>query len=155
MIAQRIRRRYGLLASLTAIVAVGVALSVHAAYTSSSSDGDIKDSCKDFSVTGAGVLSANCNVWDANGNVVSDATRAHTIDLDDRVDFDGTKLQCNESGSFSGSCEDETVGLFSDKLELKATCSSKIVKMRIDDLMYNNGAEILGSTPGLYWSGSC
>ena len=147
-ISRRVRSRHGLLASLAAVAAVCVALSAHAAYESGSSDQDIKDSCKDFSVNTNGVLSANRNVWSSHGTVFD--TRARTIDLDDKVGFDGSALQYNQTG-FSDKCEDETVGLASDKLKLKATCSSKIVKIRIDDMMYNSGLSTMGETPGLYW----
>ncbi len=149
MTSKRICKQHGPLASLVATVAVGVALSVHAAYSATSSDDDVKDSCKDFSVNTYGVMSATCNVWSSHGTVFRQDT--HKIDLDHKVGFDGSALQYNQN-NFTGQCDDLSVSFGSDRLTLKATCDEKSVSIRIDDMMYNLGGEYAGQgTVGLYW----
>lgn len=140
--------------ALAALAAIALALSVHAAYSSDTADDDIVDSCKDFSVSGDGVLSATCNIWDNQGNVYD--TRDYTIDLDDKIGFDGSALQYNGK-DFSGNCDSETVSLANDQLTLKANCpegaGGNTVSIRIDDLIWNEGRGwgFAGRTPGLHW----
>ena len=151
MVAQTSRRvhsRHGLLPSLAAVAALCLALSAHAAYDSKSTDNDVKDSCKDFSVDTAGVLSANCNLWDSGGTVFD--TRARTIDLDEKIGFDGNALKY-DSSDYSGKCDSESLTFASDKLTLYATCSEKSVSIRIDDMIWNEGRNFGGHTPNLYW----
>ncbi len=154
----RTSRRYGArtLSVLIALVGFAVALSVHAVYSSKTADDDVKDSCKDFSIDGAGVLSATCNVWDSH-EIVYD-TGNYTIDLDAKVGYDGRELQYNLKG-FSNICKDETVGLADDKLILKADCplggsKTKTVSIRIDDMIWNEGRGFPGGAHvslGLHW----
>ena len=156
-LSQHIHRRHGLLAALCAVAAVCAALSAYAAYDSMSSSSDIMDSCTSFTVDSAGVLTATCNVWDDIGQVKR--TQQHTIDLDERVGFDGTALKTHKTG-FSDKCKEEVTSLTSDnKLNVAADCSETgkegtyvHVSVRIDDLMYNRGYEGPGQTVGLYWS---
>lgn len=152
MISRSVRNHSRLLASLAGAVAVVVALSIHAVYGSGTADDDIKDSCKDFSVSADGVLSATCNVW--TNKAVVFGTRNHTIDLDEKVGFDGSALQYDQK-DFSGKCDSETVSFGSDQLTLKANCPSgaggTTVSIRIDDMIWNEGREFGGYTIGLHW----
>ena len=156
MISQPLYKRPSLLASLAAIAAIGVALSVHATYSGTSSDDDVKDSCKDFSVNSSGLMSASCNTWGSHGDVFDVRTR--DIDLDDKVGYDDGALHYNQK-DFSGDCEDLSVNLANDKLTLKAVCSDTTISIRIDDMMWNAGGEYpTSNTPaggvGLYWRSS-
>ena len=151
-LSQHICCRHSLLAALCAVAALSTALPAQAAYDSKSSEQDITKSCKDFSVgTDDGVLSATCNVWGSRGTVHD--TRSHTIDLDDEIGFDGSAL-VSDSSNFSDNCDSDSVTLASSKLTLYATCSEKSVSIRVDDLIYNRGAEIGGHAVGLFWRDS-
>lgn len=145
--------RNGVLGSLAGIAALCVALSAPEtawAYSAESNDQDVLESCKDFNVDGSGVLSANCNEWSSHGDVYG--VRARTIDLDEKIGYDGA-LKYNQS-DFSAECENESVTSSSGKLTLKATCSGKDVGIRVDDRIYNQGSSAAGAgTPGLYWRG--
>ena len=82
-----------------------------------------------------------------------DTSRNYTIDLDDKFGFDAGALKYDKS-DFSSKCDDESVTLASSKLTLYATRSEKSVSIRVDDRIYNNGAEIAGNTVGLFWRDS-
>ncbi len=144
------RARHRLLASLAAATAVGAALSVHAVYSSTSSSQDIMKSCKDFSVSGSGVLTATCNVWSSQGTV--HRQDQHTIDLDDKVGFDGSALKYNQTG-YSGKCDDEAIVVDNVQILLTARCPSdaQTIHIRIDDMIYNHGGEVGAGDVGLYW----
>lgn len=153
MISRPVRYQSRLLAALAALVAVAVALSVHARYSDDSIDKDVMNSCKNFSVDGDGVLSMTCNVWSTDGDVYG--TEDRTIDLDEKIGFDGSALQYNQS-DFSGKCHGEHVNTWTTgQLTLRANCplglGGKTVAMRVDDMIYNEGGAAHGVTPGLYW----
>ena len=158
-ISRGLHRSQGVLASLVGITAVCVALSARADYDATSSDIDVKDSCKDFSVDGDGVLTAPCNDWGSNHIV--DGTSERDIDLDDKIGFDGSELKFNLA-DFSDKCVSETVSFGSDKLTLKAECSEtaeatgggKTVSIRIDWLLFNDPTGLLAGSilgAGLNW----
>ena len=139
--------RHAVLASITAIICVAVALSVHAAYSDQSSDQDIRDSCKDFSVDADGVLSATCNTWKMDGTVTG--TYSDTIDLDDKIGWDGHHLQRNSS-DYSDECYDESIVIYTTNIYLHVTCKNErpddtypietTEQIRIDDLVSNRGS---------------
>ena len=138
-------------------LAMGFTASAFASYSSSSTDGNVMNSCTDFSLNGSGVLSAVCNEWDAWG---VDDTEHHSIDLDKRIGNDNGKLNFASDRSqknFSQSCDDEAVIVKNDQLILKARClqssSSPLsnqftlidpdllmtTSLRIDHLLSNDG----------------
>ena len=145
------RNLSSVLASLAGILAVCAAVSVPGsawAYSADSTDTNIMKSCKGFTVSDSGVLSAEtCNMWAEDGTITGIA--AHTIDLDEKIGYKDGALKYDES-NFSSGCTDEDVTTSGGKLTLKATCSEKTVGIRVDDRIENVGLRT--GTPGLYWS---
>ena len=146
------RNLNGALASFAGIAAVCATLSAPApawaGYDAKSTDGDIMESCKDFSISSSGVLSANCNEWD-NDKVQS--VEARTIDLDEKIGVKDGALVYNGS-NFSDECRDETANWNDSELAVAALCAGKIVGIRLDDRITNEGYGGAGGNPGLYWT---
>ena len=117
-------------------------------YDAGSTSGSICVSCKDFSVTTAGVFSATCNKATGGSGTSGQTITTHTptLDLDDYVGCSSAKtLQWESSGDFSDELESSTspsmqIASSGQHVELKATCDGGSAStLNVDTCIQSNG----------------